>query len=204
MHAPSPAPARLALTAAFAAAAVTCLPAPALAAPPVGHSAPSAGETGAVSFAAKPVDVKLAGGALRGRLVDGAGAPIANAPVAIHRPGEAEPAVKTVSAADGSFTLAGAPRGEARVVTARGSQAVRVWDGAAPPKALDTLALVAVDPAVRGNYGLFCDPALNLSMALGATAVVLSAVTLGQIDDLEDDNDRIFDELDDIRDFVSP
>ena len=199
MPAPFVSPVRLKFATAFAGAALTCVPAPLLTEPPASQTAPSA-----VEFAARPVDVKLSGGVLKGRLVDGSGAPIAHTPVALHRGGDEQPLAKAVTAEDGSFRLSGVPTGTAAVVTARGSQAVRVWDNPAPPKALDELALVSVDPAVRGNYGLFCDPALNLSMGIGVAAVVLGAVTLGEIEDLQDDNRDLRRQLDRIEDFVSP
>ena len=214
MSTPNPSPARLRLTASLAAAALTCVPAPLLAGQPAaetGHSVAAPADDAAVAFAAHPVDVKTAGGVLTVRLVDGSGTPIAHTPVAIHADGQTEPSAKAVTAEDGTFRLAGVKPGVAAVTTARGSQTVRVWGETAPPASKDELVLVAVDPAVRGNFGLFCDPALNLSMGIGVAGVVLGAVALDRINDVDDsvsdlrrDNDDIRDQLDRIEGFVSP
>ena len=199
-------PNRLSFAAALSAAALLCVPAPALCGEPAtGHSAAAANDAAAAKFATQAVDVKLAGGVLNGRMVTDSGAAIAGVEVALHKSGTDAALAKAVTGEDGKFALRGVTAGTFVVSTPKGAQTVRTWAGAAaPPKALPEIALVSVDPAVRGQYGLFCDPALNLAMGIATAGVVLSAITLGEIDDLKDDNDSIRDSLDDIVDAVSP
>ena len=115
-------PSRAATSATLAAALAAAIALPAAGGaqqvPPAGGAVAAVAEAGA-------------GGALRGRVLDGEGRPVAHAQVAVYGPGAATGTPRGVAVdADGRFAVAGLPAGRYRVrVTAVGyAPAERAWD----------------------------------------------------------------------------
>jgi hypothetical protein len=134
---------------------------------------------------ASPImDVSLTpGGNLEGRLVNAQGRSVDGARVAVWRGDENLGHVLTDG--EGAFTVRGMQSGLYRLDAPGQSVALRVWPAdVAPPAARNNVTMVAGDPAVRGQFGMF-DPVNVAALALGITGVTLGALTLSQVNDNE-------------------
>jgi hypothetical protein len=103
------------------------------------------------SSAVRVVDVALVdGGTLNGQVVDGQGAPKANAPVTIHQGKDAIATVVTDK--NGDFAVKNMKGGMYVVSTQNVSGVVRAWSPqTAPPSAVKGVLLVPNSQAVRGQ-----------------------------------------------------
>lgn len=130
------------------------------------------------------MDVSLSsGGSLEGHLVNAQGQPVDGARVAVWR-GE-QNLGHVVTDSQGAFAVNGMQSGLYRLDAPGQSVALRVWPAeAAPPTARDHVTMVAGDPAVRGQFGMW-DPVNVTAIALGITGVTLAAITLSQVNDNE-------------------
>jgi hypothetical protein len=149
-----------------------CLPQPLLASPPAGHE-PTI------------VDVALCdNNVLIGQVVDAAGLPKSDVPVAILT-GE-EPLAVGKTDGQGLFAFRGLRGGVYRIAAAQGCGAYRVWaPGTAPPMAQRGALVVAGQDLVRGNYcGETCAEAVGwtgfclCSKPLVIGALVATAVAI--------------------------
>jgi hypothetical protein len=142
------------------------------------------------------IDVAMSGeGSSEGVLVDEQGNPIDAAIIAMYR-GE-EMVAEMTTDAEGRFGSSSLPAGVYRVVSPQGEATFRLWShDAAPPTAITTAVLVNSSGVARAQLGIL-DPVGTSLILLGVTSVVLAAVTLGEVDSLEDD-------IDDINDLLSP
>jgi hypothetical protein len=124
-------------------------------------------------------------GVLQGQLVDGAGGSLDGAQIALSRGSQV--LYRGTTDAQGGFSVPGLTMGVYRIDGPGVTQACRVWSAeAAPPPAKPALVLVAGDPAVRGQMGMFCDPVTATALLLGVAGVTLSAITLAKVQELED------------------
>lgn len=144
---------------------------------------------------ARMVDVALGpNGSLTGQLVDDAGNGVPGAPVEAIAAGERQAAAQTLTDNSGRFRLAGLRGGVYRVSTTQGGQLARLWaNNTAPPAAGHEILMVAGRSAVRGqgsfgNMGTLTNLGL---IGVSVTAVTLSAVTLGEINDIKHQLDNL-------------
>ncbi len=142
------------------------------------------------------IDVAMSSeGSFEGVLVDEQGNPIDAAVIAMYR-GE-EMVAELTTGAEGRFASSGLPAGVYRVVSPQGEATFRLWShDAAPPTAVTTAVLVNSSGVARAQMGIL-DPVGTSLILLGITSVVLAAVTLGEVDSLQND-------IDDINDLLSP
>jgi hypothetical protein len=112
------------------------------------------------------IDVALGqGGALRGQLVDAAGAPLAGATVSVQQNGRE--VTSTATGAKGDFAVSGLRGGVYQVATAGNVGVYRLWAAeTAPPAAQQQALLVSGGEAVRGQ-----------SQAVGAAIAIPIAVS---------------------------
>ena len=149
-------------------------------------------------LAAGPVtqtsDVRIAGGVLSGRVLNTAGQPTATT-VAVFQ-GQKEIA-RTQSDANGVYRVQNLRSGVYTVATPASADSVRLWDGAAPAKSVNSLILT--ENVVRGNCG---DDCCNngcdgcgggcgiggggIALGVIAVAAVATAIAVGV-----DDDDRV-------------
>jgi hypothetical protein len=98
------------------------------------------------------LDVALAeGGLLRGQVVDGAGQPVAEAPVAVFY--EGKEVAKTTSDADGNFAISSLKGGQHVVISGDHGGLCRMWSTqTAPPSANSRMLIVKSPQLVRGQW----------------------------------------------------
>lgn len=142
------------------------------------------------------IDVAMSSdGSFEGVLVDDQGMPLDAAVVTMYR-GEEQVAEMTTDA-EGRFRSNGLPAGVYRVVSPQGEGTFRLWSHeAAPPTAITSAVLVNSSSAMRAQFGIL-DPVGTSLILLGVASVVLSAITLGEVNQAQDD-------IDDINDLLSP
>ena len=128
-------------------------------------------------FAAGPVaktaDVRIAGGVLAGRVVDTAGQPSATT-VAVFD-GKTEVA-RTQSDANGVYRIQNLRSGVYTVATPASVDSVRLWEGAAPAKAVQSLTLTG-DTVVRGQGSSSTALLVGGAAFIAATAAVIIGTT---------------------------
>jgi hypothetical protein len=97
------------------------------------------------------LDVALAeGGLFRGQVVDSAGQPVAEAPVAVFY--EGKEVAKTTSDADGNFAINSIKCGPHAVISGEHGGLCRMWTAqTAPPSANKRVLIVKGTPQVRGQ-----------------------------------------------------
>jgi hypothetical protein len=146
--------------------------------------------------AAIVVDVALSTeGRFEGVLLDEQGNPVEAAGIVIYR-GE-EIIAELTTDAEGRFSSSGLQAGVYRIASAQGEGMFRAWShDAAPPTAVTSAVLVNSSDVARAQFGVL-DPVGTSLILLGVTTVVLSAITLGEVEDTQDD-------IDDLEDLVSP
>ena len=139
----------------------------------------------------KVADVTLGeGGTLTGKFVDRQGKAIEAAPVMIVHKGKE--VARTMTDADGKFVVKNLKAGDHAVCNAQYVQQVRFWtEKNAPPSSKTESLIVAKEGIVRGQDGCCVGMGpdfLTLGLvALGVGTVILSAITLNKVNDLEDE-----------------
>ena len=129
-------------------------------------------------------------GSFRGTLVDGFRQPLAKTQVILKQDGQL---VTTVQTNDkGEYTLPGLKSGAYQLVIKDQTVAVRLWKAtAAPAKAMKQLDMAyAPDQVVRAQMG-YLDPVNTSLLILGVTGVVLGAVAISELSELQDDVDKL-------------
>jgi Carboxypeptidase regulatory-like domain len=129
-------------------------------------------------------DVALTSGAtLSGRVVDHTGKAIEGAQVVV-RQGKTEVA-KTVTNKEGIYSFKNVKGGVYQVASGNTEGTFRVWaERTAPPAAKEHALLVMGENGARGQFGAV-DPTLVLLTAGVIAAVVISAITLNKVNDLD-------------------
>lgn len=134
-------------------------------------------------------DVVLSEGNFAGRVVDHSGTPLVNREVVIKQGGKEVTRVKTNE--KGVFTVQNAKPGNYLASAGNTEGNFRVWnEKTAPASAKGHALLVMGQNGARGAFGAV-DPALLLITAAVITSVIISAVTLGKVNDVQDDVDKI-------------
>lgn len=130
-------------------------------------------------------DVTLAAdGTFSGRIVDHSGMPLANSEVVI-RQGSREIA-RTRSDARGAFAVKNLRSGEYFVASGKTEGRFHLWmKDSAPKVSRDHALLVMGENGARGQYGAV-DPVLLLLTAGVIAAVILGAIAVDKIDDVQD------------------
>lgn len=141
---------------------------------------------------ASVADVSLSNGALVGRVVDHTGAALASKEVVV-RQGKNEVAkVKTDKA--GTFAVSNLKGGLYEVTAGTSTGTFRVWtESAAPSSSAEQALLVVGENGTRGGNGfggIMGDGTLILTAGV-ITAVILSGIAIGKLNDLQDDVDNI-------------
>lgn len=146
-------------------------------------------------LAAGITDVKLSeGGTLHGKFVDRQGKAIHAAPVMVVHKGKE--VASTMTDAEGRFVVKNLRAGEHAICSAQYVQQARLWtERNAPPSAKAESVIVAKEGVVRGQDGccLGMGPDfLTLGLvALGIGGVVLGAIAISKINDLDEKVDAI-------------
>jgi len=135
-------------------------------------------------------DIALnANGQFQGQLVNAEGKTVAGAEVIVFK--GLQPIAKAVSNKQGTFSISGLKNGIYRIESPGHSRMCRVWSNqVAPPTAKQALVMVQGDMAARGQYG-YMDPIGVGAIVLGIAGVTISAITLGKVNDLEDDINKL-------------
>jgi hypothetical protein len=167
-----------------------CLPAPALADDAPAAKRPEAQKSAEVK-AQKVKDVALTrSGTFVGRVIDNGGKPLDGVVVRLTRRGE-ESSAETTTDGDGRFRFAKLKGGIYQLQTPQSETTYRMWSAdAAPAQALKTVVINGTGPVMRAQLG-YLDPANTTAILLGAAGVTLSAITLAEVDNLQDDVDKI-------------
>lgn len=139
----------------------------------------------------KVKDVALTrSGTFAGRVIDNNGKPLDGVIVRLTRRGE-ESSAETTTDSDGRFRFAKLKGGVYQLQTPQSESTYRMWSAdAAPAQALKTVVVNGTGPVMRAQLG-YLDPANTTAILLGAAGVTLSAITLAQVDNLQDDVDKI-------------
>jgi len=135
-------------------------------------------------------DVTLAeGGVFSGRVVDHNGAPIEGAEV-VMKQGKNE-INRTVTDQDGVFNIKEVKGGVYQVSSGNTDGMFRVWnEKSAPPSSKGQALLVMGENGARGQFGAV-DPTIVLLTAGVIAAVILSAITLTKVNDVQDSVDSL-------------
>jgi len=137
-------------------------------------------------------DIALnAEGAFRGSLIDGSKKPMAKVTVTLKKNGQKVASVETD--AKGVYTFPNLEQGAYQLEVQKQLVPIRVWKAAAaPPKALTQLdmAYVPDKDVVRGQFG-YLDPVNTSLILLGVAGVVLGAIAVSEINNLQDDVDKL-------------
>jgi hypothetical protein len=130
-------------------------------------------------------DVSLAsGGVFSGRVVDHAGTPLEGAEVVVKQ-GKDEVA-RTVTDKNGLFTAKNMKGGVYQVSSGNTDGVFRLWtEKTAPPVAKGQALLVMGENGARGQFGAI-DPTIVLLTVGVIAAVVLSAIAVDKINDVDD------------------
>jgi hypothetical protein len=168
-----------------------------------------AGETGIAKFrrsaAAITPDVKKsADGQLVGRVVDQTGNTVEGAEVVV-RQGKSEIG-RIHSDKEGLFSVKDLKPGTYQISTGMTAGSFRVWnEKSAPPVAKKNVMLVLGENGARGQYAAYddscppggwggwgsCDPTILLITAAAVAAVVISAITLSKVNDIQSKVDSL-------------
>lgn len=130
-------------------------------------------------------DVSLAsGGVFSGRVVDHAGTPLEGAEVVVKQ-GKDEVS-RTVTDKNGLFTAKNLKGGVYQVSSGNTDGVFRLWtEKTAPPVAKGQALLVMGENGARGQFGAI-DPTIVLLTVGVIAAVVLSAIAVNKINDVEE------------------
>lgn len=131
-------------------------------------------------------DIVIVGGKLTGKLLDSNGKPVNAAPVSITKNGKV--IARTVTKADGSYTVSGLTSGTHTVSLADGQFPVRLWSKEAAPAAAKTQLTVS-QTAVRGQFMDDCGCPIWGAIAVGAIAVTALVVGIVALQEAQDAND---------------
>lgn len=137
------------------------------------------------------IDVALSNGSLVGRVVDHTGTAMASKEVVV-RQGKYEVA-KVSTDSNGTFAVSHLKGGLYEVTAGTSTGTFRVWtESAAPQSAAEQAMIVVGESATRGNGfgGLMGNGTLILT-AVVIASVIISAVTLNRINNLQEDVDKI-------------
>lgn len=143
-------------------------------------------------------DVTLAkDGTFAGRVVDHGGMPLADAEVVV-RQGQREVA-RTRTDAKGAFAVKNARDGVYEVAAGKTKGRFHLWTSETAPKVSREQALLVMgENGARGQYGAV-DPALLLLTAAVIASVILAAIAVDKIDNLQDDVDGLQDQVNKIQ-----
>lgn len=136
------------------------------------------------------LDIGLqANGEFSGRVVDHAGTPAKNASVVVRQGSKEVAQVKTDS--EGQFKVAGLRGGVYEVASGQTVGSYRVWQSeVAPPAAKEQALLILGENGTRGQFGAMGGGVLLLTAAVIA-AVIISAITLDRVNEVNDKVDKI-------------
>ena len=157
-------------------------------------------------------NVKLTdAGALKGRVADGSGRPMAEQTVSVVKAGKLVAQASTD--AQGVYAVEGVAPGSYVLSVGNKAAHVRVWDAqAAPAKSMNEAVLMAGD-AVRGQYadpscppggyeggGFFggIDFITLATVGSAVTAAVLAGIAVSEINDANDSIDQLNERIDDL------
>lgn len=129
-------------------------------------------------------DVVLSGGKLSGKLLNANGKAVEGAVVAVSKDGKV--VARTVTKADGSYTVAGLSSGSYNMSIGEAQFPVRMWSKEAAPAAAKAQLNVS-QTAVRGQLMDDCGCPIWTNVAIAGIAV--AALTVGIIS-LTDDDDQ--------------
>lgn len=129
-------------------------------------------------------DVVLSGGKLSGKLLNANGKAVEGAVVAVSKDGKV--VARTVTKADGSYTVAGLSSGSYNMSIGEAQFPVRMWSKEAAPAAAKAQLNVS-QTAVRGQLMDDCGCPIWTNIAIAGVAV--AALTVGIIS-LTDDDDQ--------------
>jgi len=128
-------------------------------------------------------------GVFAGRVIDHTGTPVKGAEVVISQSGKE--VAKLTSDERGAFAVSGLRSGVYEVASGKTSGSFRVWSESAAPAAAKEQALVILgENGTRGGMGGMGGGTILLGAAVVAT-VIISAIALGKINNLQDDVDNI-------------
>ncbi len=134
-------------------------------------------------------DISLAGGVFAGRVVDHTGAPIEGAEVVVKQ-GKKE-VTRVVTNEKGLFQAKEMKGGVYQVSSGNTDGVFRVWtENAAPPSAKGHALLVMGENGARGQFGAV-DPALLLLTAAVIATLIVSAITLNEVQQTNDKVNQI-------------
>ncbi len=134
-------------------------------------------------------DVVLIEGNFAGRVVDHAGTPLVDREVVVKQSGKEVARVTTNE--KGVFTVKNVKPGNYIASAGKTDGNFRVWnEKTAPASAKGHALLVMGQNGERGAFGAV-DPSLLLLTAGVIAAVIIAAITLGKVNDLQDDVDQI-------------
>ena len=121
-------------------------------------------------------------GTLRGQAISGEGAAINNARIQIHSQSDLDQVDRVVTTDEnGNFLVPGLKTGTCVITFNNDSYACRVWrNGVAPPKALQSIALVDSSSIVRGNSCGDCGSCAECTGKGGRFMNKLRCLTPGQ------------------------
>ena len=149
-----------------------------------------------VSKASKPAKINrvpdlvlTANGTMTGRVCDSSGKVIEGAKVVLKQ--NNKEIARTVTNNEGTYSFKNLKSGVYQVGSGNTDGVFRVWtEKTAPPSAKEHALLVMGDNGARGQFGAV-DPTLVLLTAGVIAAVVLSAIAVSEINDLQDSVDKI-------------
>jgi hypothetical protein len=134
-------------------------------------------------------DVVLQEGAFAGRVVDHTGTPLAGHDVIVKQGDKQVAIVKTND--KGVFSVPAVRPGTYTATSGKTVGTFRVWnDKAAPPAAKGHALLVMGQNGSRGQFGAV-DPTLVLLTAAVIATLIITAITLNKVNDLEDEVSQI-------------
>jgi hypothetical protein len=134
-------------------------------------------------------DVSLAaGGVFSGRIVDHSGTPLEGAEVVVKQ--EKKEIARVVTDKNGVFAVKEMKGGVYQVSSGNTDGVFRLWtEKTAPPVAKGQALLVMGENGARGQFGAI-DPTIVLLTAGVIAAVVLSAIAVSKIDDVQNQLDQ--------------
>lgn len=134
-------------------------------------------------------DVVLVEGNFTGRVVDHSGTPLVNREVVVKQSGKEVARVTTNE--KGVFSVKNVKPGNYLASSGNTDGSFRVWnEKTAPASAKGHALLVMGENGARGGFGAV-DPSLLLLTVTVIASVIISAIALGKINDLQDDVDKI-------------
>lgn len=129
-------------------------------------------------------------GAFAGRVVDEQGQAMDGVVVKLRRRGDEKP-TETTTDDEGRFRFANLKGGVYLVQTPQSEKWYRMWSAdAAPAQASKTVVMTGGAAVMRGQLG-FMDPGTTVALLLGGAGVTLAAINMSQINNLQDDVDKI-------------